>query len=406
MQKNAVKSIRCFFLLLLPLLNYQMLSQTLDEERISNLEKRISVLEDSISVNRKKEKQSNTIKTVLNKVSIGGMFQTRFISSLSSGIAHNSIHFGDQDHSSNTFDIRRARLSVQAEITPKIKINVLTNFADFKSDTKTRVLENAYLGFKYNKYLNFRIGQFRPLVGPENIIPVDIVKSLDFSNQYYSLGANGWGSFQVGMDVSGSVDIGKIPMSYSVAIVNGNGKNKLDTDNGKLFIARDAFNLYKKYKLEIGINGSWGRVMKKDVYMGAIDITSTIPIASQWSLFLQGQGGKAINHNEYLKASNVSTYKINDYIMQGWFILPNLRYEAKRKYLHSVEFSCRIEEWEVNKLNDNKKTSVTPALSFEFIENYKLRLVIAMQMDRYKKNIPLTSFYNSNLLTIQLQARF
>jgi hypothetical protein len=405
MQRTTLKIfnlILCFSILAISC-QLQAQEQT---DRLLKLEKRISALEDSLARQPKKEEiKKEKVTSFLKNVTIGGVLQTRYVNSLSSGIGHNGTHYGDADHSSSTFDIKRARIYARANISNKVQVNILTNFADFKSDTKTKVLENAFISYSHNRYLNFRIGQFRPQVGPENMIAVDVVKSLDFSNQYYGFGANGWGSFQIGMDVSGSVDLGKIPMSYSIAVLDGNNKNALDNDNGKLFFARDAFRLSKKYNLDLGLNGGWGRVKNKDVYMAAVDLTTTIPLARKWSLYLQGQAGQGTNHSDYFKAVSPEG-NLSDNIMRGWFVLPNFRYKLDKKYLHAIEFSCRYEEWEANKQEDNKRSSIIPALSLEFIENYNLRLVIAVQMDRYEKSISSTSKYNSNILTAQLQARF
>lgn len=353
----------------------------------------------------KSENKETPLGDLIKKVKINGLFQTYYANSLTSGVNYKGVEFGDAKHSSGSFDIRRARINLNAEITNKISLTVLANLAEFKSDTKGKVLENAFLEYKLNRYLNFRAGQFRPMLGPENLTAVDIIKSLDYSNQYSGMGANGWGGFQVGADISGSVDLGNMPMSYSLAAVNGNGRNNIDGDNGKQLIVRDAFRLSQKYKLDLGFNGGWGRVKDKNVYMTAIDLTTEIPLADQWSLYLQGQYGQGSNHNLYF-SNAANTGHLSDYMMRGWFVLPNVRYELGKKYFHSIEFSCRYEEWEENVNADNRRTTLTPAVSFELLKNYDLRFVLAVEMNRYQHNIPGTSQYNSNILVGQLQARF
>jgi hypothetical protein len=109
--------------------------------------------------------------------------------------------------------------------------------ADFKNDPKSRVLENAYLKYTFNPKLALTVGQFRPWFGIEETYPIDIIKSLDWSNQYTEFGKLGWTSFQIGMSATGQLQLGEIPFQYAVSVVNGNGKTRsmiMTTENNIL----------------------------------------------------------------------------------------------------------------------------------------------------------------------------
>ena len=125
-------------------------------------------------------------------------------------------------------------------------------------------MENAYIKYTFNPKIAITVGQFRPWFGIEETYPVDIIKSLDWSNQYTEFGKLGWTSFQIGASVGGQMQLGKIPFQYAVSVVNGNGKNQIDdNDNGKQYSTRLVFGLAPKYNFNLGLNGGVGEVFSK-----------------------------------------------------------------------------------------------------------------------------------------------
>ena len=346
------------------------------------------------------------------KFKLGGVFQGRFLANFKENVDVNGVQHSDGKRVSNTFEVKRMRVSLNAKLSENLEVNTLVNFADFKSDPKTKVLENAFVKYKINKYLQLQGGQFRPAFGIEDSHAVDIIKTLDWSNAYFLMGSNGWQSFQIGAAASGVVDLGKVPFNYSVSITNGNGKNTLDNDNGKHYSGRFLFDLDKRNNFKLGTSLGIGDERNKSIYAVGLEATYTIKLAPKWSIELQAEGFQATNQvlffNEQDKLDEIAAAQlnINDYILKGFYVLPNLRYEIGKKRLQALEFSMRYEYLDASsKINSDPRQTWTPMVSLGFLKDYGARLQIGMQIDNYKNNIPNTKNYNSNLGFVQLQCR-
>ena len=152
------------------------------------------------------------------KLKLGGVFQARYLANFKENVDINGLQHSDGKAVTNSFEIKRMRVSLAARISENLELNTLINLADFKNDPKTRVLENAFARYTVNQYLQIQAGQFRPQFGIEDSHAVDIIKSIDWSNAYYLMGSNGWQSFQIGVSAGGAVNLGKIPFQYSISL--------------------------------------------------------------------------------------------------------------------------------------------------------------------------------------------
>lgn len=337
-----------------------------------------------------------------------GLFQARYIVSGSKDVDVNGLHHDNGGGTSNTFAIKYMRAQVQAKISKRTEVVALVNLADFKNDPKTRVLENAYLKYTFSPKIAITVGQFRPWFGIEETYPVDIIKSLDWSNQYSEFGKNGWTSFQIGASVGGTLHLGNFPFQYAVSAVNGNGKNQIaDSDSGKQYMTRLVFGLSKKYGINVGLNGGVGEVVKKDVYAWGADLVGNIPLTKKWYIDFQLEGKQATNHNLYTSLPEEErSSDINGYLVRGFYFLPNLRYEIRHKNLGSIEASCRYEYLDRNfSKASNPRQTLTPMLGLEFLKDYGARIQVGLQIDRYKSQVVNTTTHNANLFIIQVQSR-
>jgi hypothetical protein len=337
-----------------------------------------------------------------------GLFQGRFLTAMTDGVDVLGLQHSTGEVTKTSFDVKRMRVGVNTKISPETEVVVLVNLADFKSDPKGKVLENAYAKYTFSKYAALVGGQFRAPFGIEDQVSVDIIKSFDFSNQYYEFGKNGWTSFQLGASVLGSAEIGKIPVDYAVTIVNGNGKDQeKDKDNGKQYFTRWVFGLSKKNKINLGLNGGMGIVFTQDVFAVGADITSNFKLADKLHLELQAEYKQGTNHNLYFSLPvDGRTTSVADYQMRGFYFLPNLRYSIAYNRLSSIEVSCRYETFDSSyKIDSNVRQTYTPMISLEFGKAYTGRIELGFTLDHYEKDIPDTSIYSSNLFLIQLQCR-
>lgn len=359
---------------------------------------------DSIKIN-----QDDDDDVKYPQIQFKGLFQARYLVSMTKDVDVNGLQHTDNSGSSNSFMIKYMRVQMRAQISKRTEVAVLANLADFKNDPKTRVLENAYLKYTFSPKLAFTVGQFRPLFGIEETYPIDIIKSLDWSNQYSEFGKLGWTSFQIGISAGGHVNLGDIPFQYAVSVVNGNGKNQVsDNDSGKQYSTRLVFGLSKKYSLNLGLNGGIGEAFSKKIYAVGVDVSSLVQFDPKWSLDMQLEAKQATNHTLYF-AADPETRPTNpdQYLVRGIYFLPNIRYEINHKNLSAFELSCRYEYLDTNfRINSNPRQTITPMLGLEFLKNYGGRIQLGVQFDRYKHSIPNTTQYNHNLFIVQVQSRF
>jgi len=341
------------------------------------------------------------------KITIKGLFQARYVFSANKNVDLNGLHHTDGKAIYNDFDLKRVRLQFASKISDRTEVNLLLNLADFKSDPANKVLENAFITYRLNQYFHFKMGQFRPAFGLENMYPVDVIKSLDYSNQYTAFGNNGWQSFQIGASVFGDFK-GAVPIKYEVSVVNGNNRNKaMDNDNGKHFSSRVEFGLVRKLNIKLGLNGGLGLVSGSQVYASGIDISGVIPICEKWSLEVETEAKQGNNHTYYYGLDSAKRVGgVSGYQMRGFYLLPNLRYAINYHRLSSLEFSCRYENFDNDfKHTKNPRRTFTPMLSAEFLKTYNARIQFGMNIDRYKRNVSGTTQYNNEQFVIQVQSR-
>lgn len=351
--------------------------------------------------------KSDTSINIKAKISIKGLLQTRYLFSSHKNIDVTGLHHIDGKAVDNDFDIKRARIQLAAAISDRTAVVLLLNLADFKSNPANKVLENAYITYRLNPYINFKMGQFRPAFGLEDMYPVDVIKSMDYSNQYTAFGNNGWQSFQIGASIYGAIK-GAFPVKYEVSVVNGNNRNQLmDNNNGKSFSSRVEFGLNKSLKLNLGLNGGLAGVEDQTVFATGIDLSAVVPIIKKWSLEIETEFKQGNNHILYSSLdSSKRVGNVGQYQMRGMYFLPNLRYAINYHRLSSIEFSCRYEYFDQDfKHNSNPRQTYTPMISAEFLKAYNARIQFGINIDHYKNNVPLTTQYRNQLFVLQVQSR-
>jgi len=342
-------------------------------------------------------------------LSFAGLLQTRYVASLSHNVDVNGLNYDTSTHTpvNNTFLVKRARLQVRANVNDHFGAYFMMNFADFSSSNLSgKVLENAFVKYSLNKHFNIQAGQFRPFFGVEDIIPVDIIRTLDFSNQYYAFGSNGWQSFQIGVTILGTITgDNQIPLRYYAGVYNGNNKNQpTDNDNTKNLYARLDVDPVKD--LTLGVNGGTGSMAGSgtgNAWGGSI--TGKFNLSTEFKLLFSGEFKSGTNFTNYNNASGPKS--LDQYRMHGFYLFPILRYEYKRPRVRAIELSTRYEYLDLSyRLNSNPRQTIIPNLSFIFADNFYAALQMGVSIDLYKTNVPLTTAYDQSLAYVQLQIRF
>ncbi|EOR96069.1 hypothetical protein ADIARSV_0713 [Arcticibacter svalbardensis MN12-7] len=335
-----------------------------------------------------------------------GLLQLRYTASLTDSVNVNNANYSG-DGVTNSFALKRVRLMARANINDHFDANILLNLADFSGNPQNKVLENAFIRYHFNKHLNLQMGQFRPFFGPEDLFSADIIKSLDYSNQYYLFGNSGWQSFQTGLAAYGDIlSKGAMPLRYYAGIYNGNGRNKaVDSDNGKDMYGRLETDLSKNIRL--GVNAAYGTSGKAEGSALGADFNMMVPLCSKLQLELLTEYKQGANFAEY-EINGLSTgTSLSQYQNRGFYVFPNIRYDYKHPRLRSIEFSCRYEYLDENyKLEKNLRRTLTPMVSLEFTDDYFARFQLGCTIDMYDHDVPLSTQYSHTMAVAQLQVRF
>ncbi|WP_317173954.1 porin [Mucilaginibacter glaciei] len=352
---------------------------------------------------------TDTIKnfsTYHRSITFAGLLQTRFLGSLTKNVDVNGKNFDPTATTgkiTNTFMLKRVRFVVKGTVNDHFSANLLMNFAEFSSDPTNKVLENAFVKYTLNKYLNVQAGQFRPFFGIEDVVPNDIIRTLDYSNQYYAFGASGWQSFQTGVAVFGNINAsGKL--RYYAGAYNGNNRNQAnDNDNRKNFYGRIEADLLKGFT--VGVNAAQGSLGAGTGDALGIDVKSSVPLNERWEVSLGGEYKTGTNFALYNSLTVKPTLK--DVRMQGFYIFPIVRYNYNMRRVRAIEFSSRYEYFNENyQLNHNSRQTVIPNVSLIFADDFYAALQLGVSIDMYQHTIPLTTANNHNLAYLQLQVRF
>lgn len=349
--------------------------------------------------------------TFKRSLAINGLMQLRYVYSLSDNVNINGVHFTDDNttntHNTNSFLLRRIRVNTRANINDHFDANILMNLAEFSGNSNSRVLENAFIRYHRSRSFNVQFGQFRPFFGPEDMLPADIIKSLDYSNQYNLFGASGWQSFQLGAAVYGDLNTtGRVPFHYYAGIYNGNNRNQVnDNDDRKNYYGRIEADLAKNVR--IGLNAAEGSWVDQKGHAWGGDISATLPLSGRTKFELISEYKQGTNFAEYAAAKVDDRKAIGQYYNRGFYVFPNFRYECNLPRLRSVEFSSRYEYLQENyKINDNLRQTITPMVSFEFADDYYARLEVGCIIDMFDHNIPNSAQYNHTTGVLQVQVRF
>ncbi|MDF2191596.1 porin [Paraflavitalea sp. CAU 1676] len=369
----------------------------------------------NISAQQKDETSLTEADTISNfsafkrSLSFSGVLQTRYMASLNDQVDVNGKHFNPSTGAKgvrNTFLVKRARIMVKANINDHFSANILANLADFNGTPANKVLENAYIKYSLNKYFNVQAGQFRPFFGIEDAIAVDIIRTLDFSNQYYAFGRNGWQSFQIGLSVFGQLSKDG-NLRYFAGVYNGNNRNQpTDDDNTKNVYGRLEATIAPDFTVAMNAGlGSMAGSGTGNAWGG--DATAKIDLTSRWQLLVMAEyksGSDFLAHN-----SSTITPKpaISQFRTRGFYFFPTLRYEYEHPRVRAIELSTRCEWLDENyKQAKNGRQTIIPNVSLIFADNFYAALQVGVAIDRYKHDIRLTNAYSYNLAYAQLQIRF
>lgn len=163
---------------------------------------------------------------------------------------YNQARYRDIENGIDTFDVRRARLNIQGDITERFDYRTQVEFGGTKV-----LLIDAILGYKFNPYLKLSAGQFLIPFSQENLASNTKLETINRSQVVEALTARGTDVIgnqngrDVGLQFSGSYKL----IDYAAGVFNGSGVNATDTNRDKDIIGRLVFRPLK----DLSIGGSY-----------------------------------------------------------------------------------------------------------------------------------------------------
>jgi hypothetical protein len=139
-----------------------------------------------------------------------------------SGSAWIESQFNGDDVADDTFRLRRARIGLAGNLTPKVGWNITGEF------TSQPALRNAFLLFRFAEQLNVRLGQATPPTGLERGTSPLVIELIDRSRLTNDLTHR----LDNGITVSNAQPF-RGWIAYALSVVNGVGFNRGDNNDGK-----------------------------------------------------------------------------------------------------------------------------------------------------------------------------
>lgn len=367
----------------------------------------------SIIADAKQPAVSDTLQRpllkVLKKLELSGTIRMRYTSSLENNIDVNGKeHSADKtdEFTTNAFALPQVRLVLSGNITDKLDVYFRANFADFAQNPQNKVLEYAYATYHFNKSLALRAGLFRPEFGREDDIATDFLQSFDYTNQYNAFAENGWMSYQLGLSLLGKTKVASIPVTYSIGVFNGNGREGFtDSDNGKQVPARVTAEVIPG--LELGLNGGFGKSRGNSVQAWGVDLNYEKKLNERLLLAILSEYKDGSNQSLLFNQSNADL-RIKDYKVRGVYVLPSVQYKVYGSFVKAVEASFKYEYLDPSYVlsGSNVRQQYIPMLGIDCAEKYAVRLQVGMVIDHYGHNVENSVQYNSSRFLTQLQLRF
>jgi phosphate-selective porin len=205
----------------------------------------------------------------------------------------------------DNFSVRRSRLTLSGDIMKKMRYKLQMDIA------KTPTLLDAMMEYEFSKAFQLRVGQFLIPFSLENVTATSDVDMVNRSQPEEKLAPGRDNSAQgrdVGVSVFGTYSI----VDYTVALLNGAGINKADTNSHKDLAGRVVVRPIE----HLAVGGSY--------YLGKQSATPEAPLVTRdkAGLELALVYPRASLKAEYYFAKDDTISRDGWYVQGGYFVLP------------------------------------------------------------------------------------
>ena len=215
------------------------------------------------------------------------------------------VQYVDWKTGVDNFSVRRSRLSLTGDIMKKMHYKIQMDIA------KTPTLLDASVDYEFSKAFQLRVGQFMVPFSLENVTGTADVDMINRSQPEEKLSPGRDNSAQgrdVGVSAFGTYSV----IDYTVAILNGAGINKPDTNSHKDLAGRVVVKPFE----HLAVGGSY--------YLGKQSATADAPLVTRdkAGLELALVYPRASLKAEYYYAKDDRTTRDGWYVQGGYFVLP------------------------------------------------------------------------------------
>ncbi|MDR2848399.1 MAG: OprO/OprP family phosphate-selective porin [Bacteroidales bacterium] len=153
-----------------------------------------------------------------------------------SGTANLRYRYDDAT-ATNGMDIRRARVNLKGNLSPKVDYRMQVDFAN------SPMLLDVHIGWQINPFINVRAGQFHTMssienpYGPKNLEAIDYSLVVSNLSGYSDVSGVSSSGRDIGVQLTGGFiqREGYNLIDYTVGLFNGNGINLTDDNKSKDF---------------------------------------------------------------------------------------------------------------------------------------------------------------------------
>lgn len=331
----------------------------------------------SASAQEEKKKEETTLKQVVNtfkeRISLSGYMQT-------------SYTYDDADGGSNTFEVKRAILTVKAKITDRWDFCFMYNFAN-----TSKILE-AYTEYQFFPELSVRFGQFKTMFTIENPMSPSTLELINVNSQATNY-LTGYDSSDPLYGSSAGRDIGLMIygdlfhsfVSYNLAVMNGQGINKKDGNNQKDIVGRLIFNPWKW----LSIGGSF--IKGKGCAVATSDVNPDIQVGdnytrNRWGLSALVKTQPLDIRTEYLNGKDGHVKS------RGYYA--TFSYHALKKF----DVIASYDMLNKNTTTNEKQTNYVAGVQYWFFSQCRLQAQYTFSDRKHGEN--------SNMIQAQVQIKF
>jgi hypothetical protein len=242
------------------------------------------------------------------------------------------------DEEQNSFELRRAVLMVDGQITDKWRMF-------FMHELKSARVQEAFLEYKVSPALQVRVGQYKNPFSIDNQLSpcvVEFINPCALTTDYYTCQSpadalvGGHGGRDQGLMLFGNLfktSADYYAVQYNLAVMNGQGINISDGNNQKDLIATLGYKPFKEALISASIWEGRGHAVGRNAYVPDIHIGDNYRRA-RWSAGAEVKTALLNVRSEYMAGRDAAVRSEGYYANAALHVTKDLDLDLSYDYLH------------------------------------------------------------------------